>query len=102
MKKKETALLLGFIGELYPRFMKNPTIATVDAWHEMLGDLDFETAKKTVKTHAQSSTFPPTIADIRAEHSSKKYNIPGYTEDGYVDLAYVAAQMVMKAPQDDV
>ena len=66
MTKEQTMMLLGIISELYPRFIKAPTAMTIDIWHDMLGDLDFELAQVAVKKHTATSTFPPTVAEIRA------------------------------------
>ena len=65
MNKKETAALLTFISEVYPKYFKSPSEATVAVWHEMLGDLDGKQVQDAVKVHTRTSVFPPTIADIR-------------------------------------
>ena len=66
MTKQQTAIILGTIQELYPKFAKEPTNATLNIWHEMIGDLDFKLAQIAVKKHASVSNFPPTVAEIRA------------------------------------
>ena len=65
MDINQTTMLLGIISELYPRFAKDPTRATVAVWHEMLGDLDYTAAQLAVKKHVAASKYPPTVAEIR-------------------------------------
>ncbi|MEW6048527.1 MAG: replicative helicase loader/inhibitor, partial [Bacillota bacterium] len=47
MNRAETVQLLAFITAFYPDWKL--TEATIEAWHEMLRDLEFEVAKTAVK-----------------------------------------------------
>lgn len=63
MKKTEVVQLLAVINAAFPNMQITET--TVELWHELLGDLDFELAKAAVKKLILESPYPPTIADIR-------------------------------------
>ena len=67
MNKKETVELFGLIAALFPRddkFIKCDGLMR-DAWAEMLADIPFDHAKAAVKAAVATSTFPPSIAEIR-------------------------------------
>lgn len=48
-----------------PNFL--PDAFTVDTWYELLKDLPAEQAFAAIKRHAQTSRWPPAIADIRSQ-----------------------------------
>ena len=68
MEKKETAQSMAVLKAAYPRFYadfdKDEFMSTVNLWHSMLKDKDFETVSAAVKACIAVSKFPPTIADI--------------------------------------
>jgi len=66
MTKNEVRDMLGIIAELYPRYFKNPSPLTVEAWHRVLGDLDNDLALFALEKHTTTNTFPPSVAEIRA------------------------------------
>jgi len=100
MKISETAQLLDFICEAWPRQTKEITEKTVKVWHEMLADKDFDVLKRKVVRHAATSDFPPSIADLR-DGQHVPVNIPGRTKDGYVDWDYTDAAHEGGADADD-
>ena len=63
MTKTETVKLLAVISAAYPNMQV--TEATVDLWHELLGDQDLNIVLVAVKKLILESPYPPTIADIR-------------------------------------
>lgn len=65
MKKTEVVQLLAVINAAFPNMQI--TEMTVDLWHELLGDIEFNVAKTAVKKLILESPYPPTIADIRKQ-----------------------------------
>jgi len=63
MTKTETVKLLAVISAAYPNMQV--TEATVEIWHELLGDLGFNIVLTAAKKLILESPYPPTIADIR-------------------------------------
>lgn len=56
-----------------------PDVNAMEIWFDLLGDLDYEVAKKAVRAHMVSSSFPPMPKDIRekaAELVSDDYLTP--------------------------
>lgn len=68
MNRAETVQLLAFITAFYPDWKL--TEATIEAWHEMLRDLEFEVAKTAVKRVISRKRYLPTVAEIREEAAS--------------------------------
>lgn len=69
MEKKETAKLLAVIKTAFPNFEITEPVARL--WVEFMEGVPFERAQKNLKTHINTSKFPPTIADIvRVEEST--------------------------------
>lgn len=63
MTKQEFAVFMATINTAYPKC----DFATQDQktlWFEMLGHIDFETAKLVLKKYILNNKFPPTIADL--------------------------------------
>ena len=46
-----------------PNFL--PDMDAVNVWYELLKDIDYQVANMAIQMHAQSSKFPPTVAEIR-------------------------------------
>ncbi|HHY95889.1 MAG TPA: hypothetical protein GX513_12915 [Firmicutes bacterium] len=65
MKRAETVQLLAFITAFYPDWKL--TEATIEAWHEMLHDLEFDVVKTAIKRVISRKRFLPTVAEIREE-----------------------------------
>lgn len=66
MTKAEFNQLAMLIKELYPRDEKmfsHPS--QLEIWYQMLSDIGYNEAVSAVAKHAQTNTFPPSIADIR-------------------------------------
>jgi hypothetical protein len=51
----------------FPRWAAQQTVASVDAWGELLDDIEPDLLVSAVKRLAQSATFPPEVARIREE-----------------------------------
>lgn len=62
MQKSETAMLLAFVQSLQGREV---TELQVEAWHELLHDVDYARAKDVAEAHYRSETRPLWPADIR-------------------------------------
>ncbi|MBC7336702.1 MAG: hypothetical protein H5U01_10585, partial [Clostridia bacterium] len=65
MTKQETVQLLAYLSAFWPNW--NVTKATVEAWHEMLADLDHGVALMALKRVVARVAHFPTIAEIRQE-----------------------------------
>lgn len=63
MTKQEFAVFIATINTAYPKCDLITEVQTT-LWYEMLGHIDFETAKVALKKYILSNKFPPTIADI--------------------------------------
>lgn len=65
MTKQEFAVFIATINTAYPKCdLITPVQTTL--WYELLGHIDFETAKTTLKKYILSNKFPPTIAELNA------------------------------------
>lgn len=68
MTKQEFAVWVAACKSYYPK-EKNllDTEAAVSAWYEMLSDLDFDVASQSLRACVSTSTFSPSIAEIRRQ-----------------------------------
>ena len=62
MQKSETAMLLAFVQSLQGREV---TELQVEAWHELLADVDYAQARDVAEAHYRSETRALWPADIR-------------------------------------
>lgn len=69
-----------YLKAAYPNNRILPDDPTVRFWFKMLEDLDFNICENAVLELVSSSTFPPSIADIRKKCSSRKVEIPEWGE----------------------
>lgn len=65
----EFGIFAGAIKTYFPKDNMLPTEKSMDLWFDMLKDLDYVFASMALKNHVATSTFPPTIADIRKQYS---------------------------------
>lgn len=68
MTKKDTIKILAGINALYPRFTvtgKKEIAVQVYAWFTMLEDLEAELVGAALKKWAATSSYPPTVHDLR-------------------------------------
>lgn len=65
MTKSEVSFLLSAI-YVYERRQDAVSTVQVEAWHQLLGDIDFETAKKVIASHYMESDRTLTVAGLRA------------------------------------
>lgn len=66
MNKKEIIAICGIIAEVWPNTAREISDSTIGIWHEMLEDINFDIARKTIKMLALvGSPFAPTISEIR-------------------------------------
>lgn len=71
MKKTETIQVLTLLASNYKSIdekLNNPEKSKllIEVWHECLGDLDYKLCMFAVKKAIMSSSYPPTIHDIRS------------------------------------
>lgn len=71
MSKDEVINLFELIVEVYPRF--TISASRVEAWHELLLDMPYKSARKNVVEHCKNSKFEPTVADVRAGKVTREY-----------------------------
>lgn len=71
MNRKETTELIYTISALFPKQngfdgkSEEELTRIVDAWYEMLSDIDFGLAMASLKAHSAKSQYSPSIAEIR-------------------------------------
>lgn len=65
MNKQEFSSLAAAMKAYYPQDWFIPDKISMTAWYTALCDLDYDTAKKAVQIHVQTSPFAPSVADIR-------------------------------------
>lgn len=65
MNKQEFSNLAAVMKAYYPQDWFIPDKVSMTAWFTALCDLDYDTAKKAVQIHVQTSPFAPSVADIR-------------------------------------
>lgn len=77
MTRKETADLIEILANAYPYVLNKMDVAAVkekvDLWEASFGDLPMEPVYKACYFHIKSSSFFPTIAEIRKIIYSKAY-----------------------------
>ncbi len=70
MTKSEFSVILTKISRFYPKFYEGQDAEKVrDDWYEMGGfeNISFEMADRAVKAFCNTSKFPPSLADIKAQ-----------------------------------
>ena len=70
MTKSEFSVILTKISRFYPKFYEGQDAEKVrDDWYEMGGfeNISFEMADRAVKAYCNTSKFPPSLADIKAQ-----------------------------------
>lgn len=70
MEFKETAAIMALIASNYSeKLLPSPWVENqrkaVEAWHDLLKDLDHDKVKAAVASLIMTKNYPPTIADIR-------------------------------------
>lgn len=70
MTKQDMIKIFAILATTYTQFEavmqdKEKLKLSVEVWHELLGDIDFNIAKMAVQKLILESPFPPTIADLR-------------------------------------
>jgi hypothetical protein len=65
MKKSEVLLIHAALMIAYPK-LAEPDEATIEMWHRALTDVDYKVAEVAVQKLILESTFPPSIAEVRA------------------------------------
>lgn len=65
MNKKEFYSISVGIKAAYPRFTFLSTDEEMEFWYTMFKDIDYQVAQNAVMEHISTSSFPPSIAEIR-------------------------------------
>lgn len=65
MTKKEFSTLITGLKTAYPHFTFLTTEEETKFWYLMLKDIDYEIAENAIMEHISTSTYPPSIAEIR-------------------------------------
>ncbi|WP_370874777.1 replicative helicase loader/inhibitor [Paenibacillus tundrae] len=68
MDNQQVLSILAVVVTAYPTVELTDEMATL--WEQMLSDVTFESAQRSLKQHIKTSKWPPTIADIRANTST--------------------------------
>lgn len=68
--------VLTILGDAYPNWARNSSKTLPDTWLALLGDLPLDRLVMAATAHAQSCTFPPTIAELRARADPSPTNAP--------------------------
>jgi hypothetical protein len=65
VERDETKSIVKLIKESYGnKFSMNDPKATIDAWHLILRDYDFDLILENLKNYITNNSFAPTIADL--------------------------------------
>lgn len=64
MTKQESAKLVAIIASFHPRIYEGGEV-TINAWHFVLGDIDYISVQEAILYCLNNSKFPPTPADVR-------------------------------------
>lgn len=81
MNKKEFSVIAVGLKAAYPRFSFLSTDDEMEFWYLMLKDIDYRIAENAAMEHISTSTFPPSIAELRklcAERCTRA--IPSFDE----------------------
>lgn len=77
MTREETTKILAVIGATYPNFKPEDKTATVDAWHFMLSDYDYNMINIALKAYVTTSNtgFAPSVSQLIAmTHKADEFN----------------------------
>ena len=55
-------------------------VKTVEIWHEILADYEFDVIMKNLKEHIKTSSYPPKISDVVPRKEKRLQNIPDIEE----------------------
>ena len=80
MERKETIELLKAVTTYYPNFKVEDPRATLDAWHNVLQDFEFESIQANLMAFVKISRFAPSVADLVRVQSIKERIVPNYEE----------------------
>lgn len=80
MDRKETIGILKVVTTYYPNFKMDDPKATVDAWHNILQDYDFDVITTNLVSYVKTNRFPPGVADVLHISETKDRAIPNYEE----------------------
>lgn len=82
MTKKDILELFKFLKTVYPMFEVNQY--KIDTWTELLEDQSSDSVMSRAKAHAKAEKFPPSVADLREQHSGRY--IPSAEETDLYDM----------------
>jgi N-dimethylarginine dimethylaminohydrolase len=80
MERKETIELLKAVTTYYPNFKMDDPKATLDAWHNILQEFEFESIQANLMAFVKISRFAPSVADLVHVQSIKERIVPDYEE----------------------
>ena len=69
MTVDEFQIIAKAIRSVYPNML--PDDGARDVWYSMLSDLSYPQVSTALKVHMMTSKYPPTIADLRADHAER-------------------------------
>lgn len=69
MNQQEFSVIVKGIKANYPNMLQDD--GAKDVWFAMLSDLEYKRVSAALQAHMMTSKYPPTIADLREDHSPK-------------------------------
>lgn len=72
MEKQEFITFATALKNYYPRDAVLPNTEAMDAWYEVLSDLEYDLAMSALKNWVRTQRWAPTIADIRQQTEHEK------------------------------
>ena len=87
MEKLDTAQVISVLAASYPNW--SVTEATIEVYHELLGDLDGDLVKKAARDWAMAEKWPPTVADLRSMVAEMSGYLPPAPEQAWSEVMSV-------------
>lgn len=81
MDKKEVVEIIKTISNIYgSKFKMDDPQGTVNAWHMVLVDYEFDSIMANLQSYVKTNRFAPSVADIIEVEPAKDRAIPSYDE----------------------
>jgi hypothetical protein len=80
VERKDTVEIIKAVTTYYPNFKMDDPKATVEAWHIILQDYEFESMMANLAAYVKANRFAPSVADIINVAPAKDRAIPSYED----------------------
>lgn len=76
LTREQVIRVLAILGDAYPSWADRSSETLPETWRVLLGDLPIDRLLSAAIAHAQSSHYPPTVAELRARAERRSETAP--------------------------